>query len=170
MLGKEVKNLSFIVNVGLHRNKTFVANPSKPGCHWIMLYFNLTKNTWHYCDTLGWVQPNNSGSSINAIKTSLWMNCLYQGNPYRKICWSQTRWQTYWRAFSHRQLLPKHSSANMWQHLLCRCDCAGCNDCCPGDKTQLANALERADGGKGGGDCTWRSCPNAGRDGWAVVA
>ena len=66
-LGKGVKNLSFIINVGLHRNGTFVATPSKPGCHWTMLYVDLTKNTWHYCDTLGWAQPNNLGSSINPI-------------------------------------------------------------------------------------------------------
>ena len=66
-LGKGVKNLSFIVNVGLHRNGTFVATPSKPGCHWTMLYVDLTKNTWHYCDTLGWAQPDNLGSFINPI-------------------------------------------------------------------------------------------------------
>lgn len=65
--GKQLKNLSFIVNVGINGNGTFVATPRNPGCHWTMLYVDLAKNMWYYCDTLGWAQPDDLISIITPI-------------------------------------------------------------------------------------------------------
>lgn len=45
---------TFIVNVGGDINETFVATPSKPGCHWPLPYIDSVDNKCFYCGTLGW--------------------------------------------------------------------------------------------------------------------
>lgn len=51
--GKQIKYLSFIVNVGIDNKETYVAKPGKRKCHWTLLFVDLAKNKWFYCDTSG---------------------------------------------------------------------------------------------------------------------
>ena len=64
---KQLKFLTFIVNVGGNITETFVGTPHKPGCHWTLLYIDTTVNKWLYCDTLGWALPKDLPEVVNHI-------------------------------------------------------------------------------------------------------
>lgn len=49
--------LTFFANVGKVGDKVTLSTPGKPGCHWTLLYIDLTTNRWYYCDTKAWNLP-----------------------------------------------------------------------------------------------------------------
>ena len=65
--GKQLRFITFIINVGGNIKETFVATPKKPGLHWTLLYVDTTQNKWFYCDTLGWAVPTDLTSTVNDI-------------------------------------------------------------------------------------------------------
>ena len=69
--GKQIKRLTFIVNVGRNGTKTFVAKPGKQGCHWTVMYIDVTTNKWLYCDTLAWAPPDDLTANVNALMNIL---------------------------------------------------------------------------------------------------
>ena len=63
--GKQLRFITFIINVGGNIKETFLATPKKPGLHWTLLYVDTTQNKWFYCDTLGWAFPSDLTSTVN---------------------------------------------------------------------------------------------------------
>ena len=56
--GKQLKYLTFIINVGGNIAETFLCTPNKQGCHWTLLHIDTSEKKWSYCDSLGWAPPN----------------------------------------------------------------------------------------------------------------
>ena len=69
--GKQLRFITFIINVGGNIKETFVATPKKPEFHWTLLYVDTTQNKSFYCDTLGWAVPTDLTSTVNNILEAL---------------------------------------------------------------------------------------------------
>ena len=52
-----VRCITFFANVTKSRaGEVQFATPQEPGCHWTLLYVDLTTNKWFYCDIAGWMK------------------------------------------------------------------------------------------------------------------
>ena len=71
LYGKQLRFITFIINVGGNIKETFVTTPMKPGLHWTLFYVDTTQNKWFYCDTLGWAVPTDLTSTVNDILEAL---------------------------------------------------------------------------------------------------
>ena len=65
----KTKSVTFIVCVGKRKksNEVFIGSPSKPGCHWTVLYVDLTINQWYYFDSFGWKAPRDLTSEMGPL-------------------------------------------------------------------------------------------------------
>jgi len=65
---RSVKCITFFVHVTKTRaGEVQFATPQEPGCHWTLLYIDLTTNKWFYCDTAGWSPPKDVKKVVSPI-------------------------------------------------------------------------------------------------------
>ena len=57
-------------------NEVFVSTPGNPGCHWTLLFADLTKYKWLYCDTSCWPMPTNLKALVNPFVTAIYQQVL----------------------------------------------------------------------------------------------
>lgn len=113
---KQLNFLTFIVNVGGNMTETFVGTPSKPGCHWTLLYKHTTVNKWRYCDTLGWALPKDLPEVVNHILLEFSKKVMIIKRPAQRRFWHINKtWQSRSPAV--------HES--MCQYLWCNCNHTG---------------------------------------------
>ena len=64
-----IKYVLLFANVGKSAlGEVFISGPGNPGCHWTLLYADLTTNKWLYCDTNCWGIPHNLKTTVEPIK------------------------------------------------------------------------------------------------------
>ena len=68
------KYLLLFSNVGKSNstNEVFVSTPGNPGCHWTLLFVDLTKYKWLYCDNSCWPMPTNLKALVNPFVTAIY--------------------------------------------------------------------------------------------------
>ena len=65
---RSVKCITFFVHVTKSRaGEVQFATPQEPGCHWTLLYIDLSTNKWFYCDTAGWSPPKDVKKVVSPI-------------------------------------------------------------------------------------------------------
>ena len=69
-----IKHVILFANVGKSKlGEVFISRPGNPGCHWTLLYIDLTVNKCYYCDTYCWGMPKHLNTEIGPL-----MNAIYQ--------------------------------------------------------------------------------------------
>ena len=65
---RSVKCITFFVHVTKSwAGEVQFATPQEPGCHWTLLYIDLSTNKWFYCDTAGWSPPKDVKKVVSPI-------------------------------------------------------------------------------------------------------
>ena len=63
-----VRCITFFAHVFKSRaGEVQFSTPQEPGCHWTLLYVDLTTNKWFYCDTAGWTPPKDVKKLVSPI-------------------------------------------------------------------------------------------------------
>ena len=69
-----IKHVILFANVGKSKSEeVLISRPGNPGCHWTLLYIDLTVNKCYYCDTYCWCKPKHLNKEIGPL-----MNAIYQ--------------------------------------------------------------------------------------------
>ena len=80
---QSIKHVSFIINVG-KGNDVFLSSPQRSGCHWTLLFVDLTTNEWNYCDTIGWRAPPDMKEKVSPIVEAIYKHTSLPSKPFIK--------------------------------------------------------------------------------------
>lgn len=86
---KNTKYVVLFTNVGCAED-VFFSTPQKPGCHWTLIYVDLTTNTWYYCDTNAWGMPKGIRKSISPVVAAFYEEHGFKTRPFRGCVDSHT--------------------------------------------------------------------------------
>lgn len=73
-------------NVGKSKSgEVFISRPGNPGCHWTLLYIDLTVNKCYYGDTYCWEMPKHLNTEIGPLLNAIYQEIDLTPKPLSKI-------------------------------------------------------------------------------------
>ena len=81
-----IKYVLLFANVGKSESgEVFISRPGNPGCHWTLLYVDLTTNKWCYCDTNCWGVLENLKTTVELFVKAIYQEIDTTPKPFKEF-------------------------------------------------------------------------------------
>lgn len=81
-----IKHVILFANVGKSKlGEVLISRPGNPGCHWTLLYIDLTVNKCYYCNTYCWGKPKHLNKEIGPCMHAIYQEIDLMLKPLSKI-------------------------------------------------------------------------------------
>ena len=81
-----IKYVLLFANVGKYESgEVFISRPGNPGCHWTLLYVDLTTNKWCYCDTNCWGVLENLKTTVELFVKAIYQEIDTTPKPFKEF-------------------------------------------------------------------------------------